>query len=105
MAISSQILKEILQITEAFKSQLYDTLDARLHVLANDLNDSFRSIKDSLDNMHERFLMEDIMDEYNQKIYALYDLEVDCDDWYMDSFHFWDDNHLQILFDDSIHLL
>jgi hypothetical protein len=48
MAISSQTLKGIL---EAFKSKLYDTLDARLHDLANGLNDSFRSIQDSLDNM------------------------------------------------------
>jgi hypothetical protein len=101
MAISSQTLKEILQITEAFKSQLYDTLDARLHDLADGLNDSFRSIQDSLDNMQERFLMADIRDEYNQEIYAWYDFEADCDDWYMDSCHFWDDNHFHILFDDS----
>jgi hypothetical protein len=65
------------------------------------LNDSFRSIQDSLDNMQERFLMEDIRDEYNQEIYAWYDFEADCDDWYMDSCHFWDDNHFHILFDDS----
>jgi hypothetical protein len=51
MAIYSQTLKKILQITEAFKSQLYDTLDARLHVLADGLNDSFRSIQYSLDNI------------------------------------------------------
>jgi hypothetical protein len=55
MAISSQTLKGIL---EAFKSKLYDTLDARLHDLANGLNDSFRSIQDSLDNMQQIFLME-----------------------------------------------
>jgi hypothetical protein len=48
MAISSQTLKGIL---EAFKSKLYDTLDARLHDLANGLNDSFFSIRDSLDEM------------------------------------------------------
>jgi hypothetical protein len=41
MAISSQNLKGIL---EEFKSTLYDTLDVRLHDLANGLNDSFRSI-------------------------------------------------------------
>jgi hypothetical protein len=28
-------------------------------------------------------------------------LRPDCDDWYMDSCHFWDDNHFHILFDDS----
>jgi hypothetical protein len=45
--------------------------------------------------------MEDIMDEYNQEVYAWYDFEADCDDWYMDSCHFWDDNHFHLLFDDS----
>jgi hypothetical protein len=48
MDISSQTLKGTL---EAFKSKLYDTLDARLHDLANGLNDSLGSIQDSLDNM------------------------------------------------------
>jgi hypothetical protein len=32
--------------------------------------------------------MVDIKEEYNQEEYAWYDFEVDCDDWYMDSFHF-----------------
>jgi hypothetical protein len=45
--------------------------------------------------------MVDIMNEYHQEFYVWYDLEDDCDDWYMDSFHFWDDNHFHILFDDS----
>jgi hypothetical protein len=45
--------------------------------------------------------MADIMNEYHQEVYAWYDLEDDCDDWYMDSCHFWDDNHFHILFDDS----
>jgi hypothetical protein len=49
----------------------------------------------------ERFLMVDIRDEYNQEIYVWYDFEADCDDWYMDSCHLWDDNHFHILFDDS----
>jgi hypothetical protein len=59
---------------------LYGTWDARLHVLADGLNDSFRSIEDSLDRMHERFIMVDIRDEYNQEIYYSYDFEDDCDD-------------------------
>jgi hypothetical protein len=42
-----------------------------------------------------------IMDEYHQEAYVWYDLEVGCDDWYMDSCHFWDDDHFHILFDDS----
>jgi hypothetical protein len=61
----------------------------------------FCSIQDSLDNMQQIFLMADIRDEYNQEIYSWYDFEADCDDWYMDSCHFWDDNHFHILFDDS----
>jgi hypothetical protein len=69
MDISSQTLKEILQITEAFKSQLYDTLNDKLDEfvdgLTDGLNDSFRSIQDSLDRMKEIFLMVDIRDEYN----------------------------------------
>jgi hypothetical protein len=51
MAISSQALKEILQITEAFKAQLFETLNDRLHGLADVLNDSFCIIQDSLDSM------------------------------------------------------
>ena len=47
MAIFSQTLKEIF---EAFKSQLYDTLNDKLDDLADGLNDSFRSIQDSLDS-------------------------------------------------------
>jgi tRNA(Met) C34 N-acetyltransferase TmcA len=100
MAISSQNLKEIL---EAFKSQLYDTLCDTLHDKFHDLADGLNnSLRSSLDSMQERFLMADIIrDEYNQEIYAWYDFEDDCDDWYMDSCHFWDDNHFHILFDDS----
>ena len=105
MTISSQTLKEILQITEAFKAQLFDTLNDRLNDfvdgLTNDLNDIFCSIQDSLDSMQERFVMADLNDEYNQEIYAWYDFEADCDDWYMDSCHLWDDNHFHILFDNS----
>ena len=77
MAISSQTFKGIL---EAFKSKLYDTLDTRFQDLANGLNDSFHSIRDSLDNMQQIFIMADIRDEYNQEIYAWYDFEADCDD-------------------------
>jgi hypothetical protein len=62
MAISYQTLKEIL---ESFKAQLFHTLDDRLdafvHVLTDDLtdrlNDTFRSIQYSLNNMQERLLM------------------------------------------------
>ena len=105
MVISSQTLKEILQITEAFKYQLHDTLYGKLDDfvdgLTNYLNDSFCGIKDSLDSMQEIFIMVDIRDECNQEIYVWYDLEANCDDWYMDSCHFWEDNHFHILFNNS----
>jgi hypothetical protein len=45
--------------------------------------------------------MEDIRDAYTQEVYVWYDFEADCDDWYMDSCHLWDDNHFHILFDES----
>jgi hypothetical protein len=45
--------------------------------------------------------MLNIRDRYNQEAFAWYDFEADCDDWYMDSCHFWDDNHFHLLFDDS----
>ena len=85
MAISSQ--KEILEL---FKVQLFHTLDAFAHGLTDRLtdslrgtfNDSFRSIQDSLNNMQERFLMQGLMNEYNQERYVWYDFEDDCDDWY-----------------------
>jgi hypothetical protein len=80
---------------------MYGTLHDTLHDLADDLKDSFRCIQYSLDSMQERYLMVDIGDEYIQEVYVWYDFEVDWDDWYMDSFHFWDDNHFHILFDDS----
>ena len=76
MASSSQTLKEIL---ESFKARV----DARLDVLAqgltdsltniiiDGLNDSFRSIQDSLNNMQEIFLIQDLMNEYNQERYAV----------------------------------
>jgi hypothetical protein len=50
MAIPSQTLKEILQMTEAFKAQLYDKLhdladSLTLHDLADGLKDRFHSIQ------------------------------------------------------------
>jgi hypothetical protein len=42
-----------------------------------------------------------IIGEYTQEIYAWYDYKDHCDDWYMDSCHFWDENHFHLLFDDS----
>jgi hypothetical protein len=47
MTISSQTLKEILHIIEAFKAQWNDTLhELTLHDLADNLKDSFHSIQD-----------------------------------------------------------
>jgi hypothetical protein len=45
--------------------------------------------------------MQKIRDEYNQEASTWYDFEAECDNWYMDSCHLWDDNHFHILFDDS----
>ena len=42
-----------------------------------------------------------IIGYYNQEIYAWYDLEDGCEDWYMDICNFWDDNYLHILFYES----
>ena len=51
MAIYSQTLKEILQINEAFKAQLFDTLNDIFDGFVHGLDDSFCSIQYSLDNM------------------------------------------------------
>jgi len=45
--------------------------------------------------------MKVISDEYTEEIYVWYDYEDACDDWYMDSCHFWDDNNFHILYDAS----
>jgi len=84
MAIFSQTLKEIIPMNETFKAQLYDTL----HDLADGLKYIFSSIQDSLDIMHEIYLMEDINNEYKQELYVWYDFEAVCDDFYIDSCHF-----------------
>jgi hypothetical protein len=62
------------------------------------LKTTFQEFKVEWKEMHS---MQDIMDEYNQEEYVWYDFEADCDDWYMDSCHLWDDNHFHLLFDDS----
>jgi uncharacterized NAD(P)/FAD-binding protein YdhS len=52
MDIHSQTLMEILQMIEAFKAQMHDTLHlSRWQDLADGLKDSFHSIQDSLDSM------------------------------------------------------
>jgi hypothetical protein len=72
-----------------------------MHDYLQDIRDSYHNSQRSLALLQERYLMADIMNEYHQEVYAWYDLEDDCDDWYMDSCHFWDDNHFHLLFDDS----
>jgi hypothetical protein len=93
MDIGSQLLMGILRKIEALEHHLHEAQQA--------IRDSCHNMQRILDSMQERYLMEDIMDEYNQEVYAWYDFEADCDDWYMDNCHFWDDNHFHILFDDS----
>jgi hypothetical protein len=82
-------LREILHMIEAFKADIQDH------------RDRYHNSQWSLDLLQERYLMADIMNEYHQEVYARYDLDDDCDDWYMDSCHFWDDNHFHLLFDES----
>jgi hypothetical protein len=93
MDIGSQLLMGILQKIEALEHHLHEGKQA--------IRDSCHNMQRILDSMQERYLMADIRDEYNQEVYAWYDFEADCDDWYMDNCHFWDDNHFHILFDDS----
>jgi hypothetical protein len=97
MDVHSQTLNKILQAIEAFKSQMHDTL----HNFKEDIKDDFCNIHESLASIQDKSNFVNIMNEYHQEVYAWYDLEDDCDDWYMDSCHFWDDNHFHILFDDS----
>jgi hypothetical protein len=51
--------------------------------------------------MQERYIIQDIRDEYNREAHAWHNFEDSCYDWYMDSCHFWDENHFHLLFDDS----
>jgi hypothetical protein len=86
MDIHSQIIMEIQREMEALKT-------------------TFQEFKVERKNIQEIYIMETIYNyitrEYTQEIYAWYDYEDECDDWYMDSCHFWDDNHFHILYDDS----
>jgi hypothetical protein len=93
MDVPSQTLNIILHII----FQMHDTL----HNFKEDIKDDFCSIHESLASIHEKYTLVNIMNEYHQEVYVWYVLEDDCDDWYMDSFHFWDDNHFHLLFDDS----
>jgi hypothetical protein len=97
MDVHSQTLKEILHTIEAFKSQMHD----RLCNFQEGLRDTLCSIHESLASMQEKCTLVNIMDEYHQEVYAWYALEEDCDYWYMDSCHLWDDNQFHLLLDDS----
>jgi hypothetical protein len=64
---------------------------------------TFQEFQVTRPNILERYIMEAIyiIGEYTQEIYAWYDYEDKFDDWYMDSCHFWDDNHFHILYDST----
>jgi hypothetical protein len=81
--------------------QKIETLEQHLQEGLQDVKDNCHNVQRSLANIHERYIMEDIRHVYNQEVYAWYDFQDDCDDWYMDSCYLWDDNHFHILFDDS----
>ena len=79
MASSSPTVTEILELFKARVDARLDVLaqgltDSLTKIITDGLNDSFRSIQDSLNNM------QDLMNEYNQERYAWYDFEADCDD-------------------------
>jgi hypothetical protein len=85
-------LREILHMIEAIKVDMHDYLQG--------IRYSHQNSQWSLALLQERCLMAHIMNEYHQEVYGWYDLEDDCDDWYMDSCHLWNENHFHILFDD-----
>jgi hypothetical protein len=93
MDIGSQLLMGILHKIKA--------IEQHLHEGQKIIRDSCHKVQRSLASIHERYLIEDIKDAYTQEVYVWYDFEADCDDWYMDNCHLWDDNHFHILFDDS----
>jgi hypothetical protein len=65
-----------------------ETLEHHLQEGLQAVSDSCHNIQRTLDCMQERYLMAYLRDEYNQELYAWYDFEDACDDWYMDSCHF-----------------
>jgi hypothetical protein len=93
MDIGFQYLMGILQKIEAIEQHLHEGQEI---IISNCQN-----VQRSLASIEKRYIMMDIKDAYNQEVYAWYDFQADCDDWYMDSCHFWDDNHFHILFDES----
>jgi hypothetical protein len=75
MDIGSQLLMGILQKIEAIEQHLHEGQQI--------IRDSCHNIQRTLDCMQERYLMTYLRDEYNQEVYAWYDFEADCDDWYI----------------------
>jgi hypothetical protein len=92
----SPILQGTRDDLQAIKDDLQDMKDG-----LQDIKDSCRNLQGTVAKIEERYLMEDIKAKYNQEEYAWYHFEATCDDWYMDSCHFWDDNYFHLLFDDS----
>jgi hypothetical protein len=83
MDILSRLLMELQQKIEALETRMQ------------------KCVQTSVQNLQALAIMQDNKDQYNQGTFAWYDFEVNCDDWYMDSCHFGDENHFHILFDDS----
>jgi hypothetical protein len=59
-----------------------------------DVRDNCKNIQENLAKIHKRDLMTDIKTKYNKEEYVWYNFEAACEDWYMDSCHFWDDNSI-----------
>jgi hypothetical protein len=66
----------------------FEALEHHLQEGLQDVRDNCQNIQRFLASIQKRYLMEDIKDAYNEEVYAWYDFEVNCDDWYMDSFNF-----------------
>jgi hypothetical protein len=88
---------------------LYMMLPKDIHFkIPMEMNRHIESLKTNVQNiqkitlaMKERYIIQDIRNEYIQDEYAWNDFEADCDDWYMDICHLWDEIQFHILFDDS----
>jgi hypothetical protein len=77
-----QILMELLLKFEALKTKFH------IQEHMQNIKDDCGHLQETCTKIQEGYIMADIRDEYNQEAYACYDFEADCDDWYMDSFHF-----------------
>jgi hypothetical protein len=85
-------------------SRKIETLEHHLQEGLQAIRDSCHNVQRSFHSIDERYIMEDMRDEYTREVYVSYDFEVDCVDWYIDYFHFLNDNHFHVFFMTLLHL-